>query len=530
MPTIVTFGECLKYLINTLDISMSRLAKSLTVDTSLVNRWIHDKRIPPLNSNYIENITDILSKNILTNYQYSRINDFLDNYYDYSTTENIQNKINNALYESQGYSFEKRKKDKIMEQKLESTTEVNINPFDSNMNVIREDNITNLSHDDLIIYGIDSIFTASIPLLEKASQCLSNEHNNTIHLTCNNLNTFDIGDIRIHMWRELLIKVLNRGWKIIIIIKLHNNLLITRKLMSFLYPILHSKKVIIRYFDKYDFFASMRELCIVPRIGALNLFPTKNNAGSSTCCFYLKTVAAVNAYEEYMNIVVNNHTKILLNYYPPCMISDYCYQYSGINSYGGNQLDYYYKFNILALPPSLYEKLLERTDLNDKIIKQSAVFFNKQVQVKKENLQLYRYYDIQYGDSLNNLVNTKKIELFTLAGPRVVNINTDEIIECYENIIKALLTYPNYHMAIIHQNDFSPDYLVNCYIKERYGAVFELYTMDTEPIRYYIDEPLIVRAIEDYYKEQWSFIAPVYKDKIDSITYLNGMIHNLKNQ
>jgi len=107
----MTFGECLKYMLLALNLSMSRLAKSIHVDSSLVNRWVHGERIPPYDSSYIENIADYLSKNVYNEFQVNNINDILlkqglklDN------VNNIDDKIKTALLEAQGYSFELKKK------------------------------------------------------------------------------------------------------------------------------------------------------------------------------------------------------------------------------------------------------------------------------------------------------------------------------------------------------------------------------------------------------------------------------------
>ncbi len=48
---------------------MNKLAKAIYVDNSLVNRWVNEKRIPPLSSPYLEKIADFLSTCIVSTYQ-----------------------------------------------------------------------------------------------------------------------------------------------------------------------------------------------------------------------------------------------------------------------------------------------------------------------------------------------------------------------------------------------------------------------------------------------------------------------------
>jgi transcriptional regulator with XRE-family HTH domain len=54
----VTFGEKLSFLIKHFNSSNSKLAKAITVDPSLVSKWVNGRRVPPLNSPYIIQIAE----------------------------------------------------------------------------------------------------------------------------------------------------------------------------------------------------------------------------------------------------------------------------------------------------------------------------------------------------------------------------------------------------------------------------------------------------------------------------------------
>ena len=89
------FGECLKQLLSILGISMNQLSKAINVDSSLVNRWVNDKRIPLYNTSYIEHISEYLSKNVTNTFQIQHLNKlFMDICKNGSSEDSIKDKIN----------------------------------------------------------------------------------------------------------------------------------------------------------------------------------------------------------------------------------------------------------------------------------------------------------------------------------------------------------------------------------------------------------------------------------------------------
>ncbi len=535
MTTIVSFGECLKFFITTLDISMSRLAKALNVDTSLVNRWIHGKRVPPYNSTYIENISSFLTKQVHNDIQKKQLEDFINKYCKIDDLDESRDKIKKILYEAQGYSIESKKNKKTEQsshtqndsEHISINNEVQHSKFRANG---ESSNVARLSNEDKIIYGIDSIFTASIPLLESAIRHFYNK-NKKIYMTYNSFNTTAISYGKLIEWRELLVKTLTSGWELIIVLRINNTIPITHQFIQFILPILQTGKVHIYYYENYDLFTTLRELFIVSGLGALSFFPTKKHAPASTCCFYLRTKAAAFAYEDYVNVVLETHTISLVSYYSKEMIFDFNYNLSQINTNFTNQYNYYYDFSMFFLTPKLYEKLISQTDLDDIVKNKSIIYFQNQLQIKYHNLYFCKYYDIHYMDSILYMIQNRHICLYTLGGIREVNVSDIDILECLHNIIAMLLKHPNYHVAFIFHSDFPKSINGNYFIKERYSVFCEFKNdYDKEPIRLIMKEPMIVRAMEDYYLNKWASIAPINKNHSESITFLKRQIENMQIQ
>lgn len=152
MKTKMKFGECLNLLLSTFDISANRLSKAINVDSSLVNRWIHGKRIPPLSTSYITNISEYLSKNVLNSFQLKLLNDiFLKVINDNEESLSNKDKIQKILLESQGNS---------LESKHTSLHDHAVHMVNQNFKSKLMPDTIGLSNEDSIILGVNNVFTA----------------------------------------------------------------------------------------------------------------------------------------------------------------------------------------------------------------------------------------------------------------------------------------------------------------------------------------------------------------------------------
>jgi len=133
MITKVKFGKCLQLLLDSLNISGNRLSKEINVDSSLISRWIHEQRIPPYHSNYIDSIATSLSQHILNSIQEENLNAVTNIVCgNISTDLSTKDRIMKALLEAQGRSLEGKKKETAQKKIL-------LNPI-KKINLSKEDN------------------------------------------------------------------------------------------------------------------------------------------------------------------------------------------------------------------------------------------------------------------------------------------------------------------------------------------------------------------------------------------------------
>ncbi|MEL7565622.1 MAG: hypothetical protein AAGU27_12140, partial [Dehalobacterium sp.] len=248
----IKFSECLNSLLSIFDISANRLSKAINVDSSLVNRWVNGKRIPGYGSVYIESITEYFTKNILNSFQMQLLNElFLSICENHEFVGNQKEKISKILLEAQGYSIEcKKKEQKEVNQSINKgqifkspnsqplycQRQNHINDKNLICNINEITHLVALSNEDKIIFRTENIFSAAVFLLEIAAHQKCKD-NNTIYITyTNDLDT--VNQDLIYCFRNALVKAINNGWNVILLLRLNNNVNRTIELIKFAKPLI----------------------------------------------------------------------------------------------------------------------------------------------------------------------------------------------------------------------------------------------------------------------------------------------------
>lgn len=542
MITNMKFGECLKRLLSILDISINRLSKAINVDNSLVNRWVNEKRIPPYkNVTYIERISEYLFKNILNSYQERHINElFLSICGDNGMEMNIKDKIKKMLLESQGYSIECKNREKRLSKsnQLNPTSQEEITKFlnrqfsfgkkenieinSLQLTTYNQTSFMNLSSEDTIIIGNENILSIVISLLEAAASQKYSDNNTIYILFTGNRYNNELAHVK-----NAMLKAINSGWNIVLLLRLNNDIDRTIRFINFVQPLLSTGKFNTYYFKKYDISTIEKDLVIVPGIGALFCLAGTGHSGIDRA-FYFKNSVAVDILKDYFNIKRSTQSHPLIKYY----IGDNTIEYSNRlvedEERMGNRFIYKYDFSILTLPENLYRKFLQRKKVSyDKMIT-ALEFYRKRLDAFLSNVNYYKYYDIYSIDSINNIVIHKKFYLYSYMGVEIIDLEVQDIVEILQNIVNLLERYENYNMYFmspIHSNNmnFANFY---CVIKEKQAVLMESCDpfKKTPEVRLCIEEPTIIKAFEEYYREIIEQIPFIYKDKEEVIKWIKSQI------
>lgn len=538
----MTFGDCLKNMLLALNISMSRLAKSIHVDSSLVNRWVHGERIPPYDSSYIENIAEYLSKNVHNEFQVNSINDILlKQGLELDTSNNIYDKIKVTLLEAQGYSFHLKKKHlkeksinvtetlrKEKNHKIIQNDVLETGTMDSMLQKKGLNEIVELSCNDKIIFGSDNIDKYTVELLHEAVGVDFTE-NKVIYMTCNN-NLAKSNDEILKM-RAYFSKAINGGWKIIILIRIDNNVSRILGFNKFAIPLLIQGGLTIYYYKEYSLIGEERETFVIPKIGAISSFTNSYNSEINTA-FFLKSCSAVIVFEEYFKALIKNNARQLLRYYSRNECMEYCKYLAECEESVGNRLVFKSNLSTIMLPEHIYYRLLKKSDVSESMKQFAFINFKKQCNSFRKNVRYYECKEIYLMDSICNLIKNKEFYLYYYTGIKKIKLEVRDIIELLENIIHNLKTYANYNISFINKKS---EYLVGLnnfsfVIKERKALFYEnLDLEDNYPsARISIDEPFFLNAYNEFFRKNWDRIASLHKEKVEIVKFLKRHINVLK--
>lgn len=519
-----------------LNISMSRLARSIHVDSSLVNRWVHGERIPSYNSAYIENIAEYLSKNVHNKFQINNINSvLLKQGLKFDNQDDIYNNIKIALLEAQGYSFQYQK-EHLKHKKINSREKNDklipkaVLKTDTMKDLLQKEGlqeIVELSSDDKVVFGYDNIIELTIELLNDA---ISNDFvkNKLIYMTYNN--NFPKSKYESMEMKACFSKAINKGWKIIILMRIDNNLCRLLNFNKFAIPLFIQGGLTIYYYTQYGLIGAERETFLIPQIGAISSFANSQNLEINTA-FVLKNYSALTVYEEYFNILKMSNYRQLIKYYSSNECMEYCNFLIECEESVGNQMAFKSNLSTIMLTDHIYYKLLKKSDISDHMKKNAFTYFKKQYNSFRNNVKHYEFKEIYFMDSISDLIKNQEFYLYYYTGIKKIKLNVHEIIELMENIINNLKKYANYYISFINKKSVDLLGLNNFsfLLKERKALLFENFDLTDNPsLRISIDEPFSISACYELFSKNWNGIASLFKDKVEIIKYLQRHIDVLK--
>lgn len=517
MTTNVKFGECLSFLLSTLDISMNQLAKAINVDSSLVNRWANGKRIPAYNTVYIDSITEYLSKNIKNSFQERYIDEYFikvckNNEFDGNAVE----KTKKMLLEAQGYSIECKKKEKnqnkselmnrIQVDNLFNSEQIYSNQHD-NINFLNQ--TISLSNEDKIILGIENIVSTCISLLEIAINQEYIKDDKIIYITYNSTSMTNSYHELIH-FRNALLDAINKGWKVILLLRLDSNINRIINLIDFIYSVIITGKINIYYFSVYDTYDIYREVFLVSDVGLLSCLPTIPDA-KIDCGFYLRNKIGTDIFKNYLNMMLINHTRPLIRYHLK-YLEYYSHLVESEESIG-NRFQYKYCFSMLMLTKNLFEKLLKKKGIPNDEIMLALNLHERRTNAFLENIQNYKYTDVYLINAIEYLIINKQFHFNYPTEVDIIDLELQDIVEILRNIIYLLETYDNFNIAFMPSNidNFLNNIDVYCTVKERQYVLFK--TFNSSGIQLSIEEDMMIKSFYEYFKHTMSQISPINKEK-----------------
>ncbi len=542
MKKQVKFGECLRLILNALNISSNRLSQAINVDSSLVSRWLNEKRIPSYRSNYIEEISKYLSTNILNSFQAQRLNEVIESFNGlFSADTPLKEKILKVLQEAQGYSIECQKKGKDKLTYYPSPTS-SVQYFHKPL----QDNgchyspcppdykvhsfYSELTFESQLIFEGANIFDAGADLLSSAVHFASEiTTSKDIYITfMSDWSKYKSTQSFLN-WQNSLIKTLQSQWNITFLIKLDYNLDRILHFIEVIKTLANYEKIQVYYLTNYDMNFMGNEQMVITGIGALSCFATKDHH-IIDCAFYTKEPAAVKALSNHFHMLITSFARPLIQYYPPEKNLDFEKTLAHTENFPGKCFFYMDAFNLYYIPPHLYHEISKKESFNNYL--GNLDLYHKHLNTFFSNLQKHEYFNFFPLDIIDQLVENKILIIYTPQKMESIPVSSPYIIEFLSYIIELLQTYEHYHVAFIRQEHKNDKKTMPCYcmVKENEHMLFQSYRpYDGSPqLSFSVKEPMALQAFRAYFENLWRAIPPVHKNKENIIQWLTSKIHSLQ--
>lgn len=503
------FSTCLHELQNTLNISNNKLAKAISVDPSLISKWRTGKREISTNSNYIDLLSNYISKNIKNKDQMDKIVDISVKYnvlQDTSSYNNSKEFIRALLIASLVKPLEETNLD--IETSLKHTAAMAYG------NVYNYNLIT--GHKNVIYAGIE--FLKSLP--QKP-----NHINTPILITfLTDSDSFSDFNETILQWNTTLKELQNKGWSINKVIRIDPNKNRNKNIIDEMLLHLETNQYTVFYLNNYDYLFDYREYILVPEIGAM-------------MCLYDEDLKKIDSAFLFTDRQALKPFEIIFKHCFAEAVPLITHRYSSKNKSSLDKFISYEEFNgnrftcnsfvdYVTASLEFYEKIMltSVTDFSKEEI--DAILYN----IKKlkntfiKQIEIYKFNNIFLKNSIVNI--TKNYELFSHTS------SISDIIQFLKNYVYLLETYDNFNVALL--NDCNANIINNFSwtIKESNSVFIHNLSKggnDMNNVCILITEPTLVNAFAEYSYDIWHNIAPINKDKNSVISWLKTEIKSLEN-
>ena len=550
----IMYGECLSTILQALDLKISKLAREINIDSSLIYKWRRNERVPSFESPYTELILKCIEKRLLNPSQRSAAVKVLSEFgIDLADPNDkcILDNLRLILQKSQGYSIQLHNKMKTRRrsfspeisiiadfiEKADKTSQASekygyLSDSLHGYRIGPENLLCSCDHID-IIEGELEVFYSLINLLRHAPNVPPPE-NSAILMTYNcDMQFLNENTELYNVLFNTLYDLLRGGWKIIIKIRLDNNVDRTMKFIKHIQSLLAAGSLTIYYELETLNSCSGTELYIVPQTGALISFSTNaRNLIDSAFLFRAKKSMEMLS-ERFFNSL--NSTRSLLKSYPTQESTEFQRAFAESEEIAGDRYVFKDGLSTVTIPSELYEKYLRLSGKSDQEISHRTFLHKRRLAAFEEQVRYFKFKDICFIESMNALVNKKLYspdENYLFKN----NIPDDEdIILHLENLIFLLNRWDNYNIAFVRRSQFAKTASVNWMVKGKDNVLIAVFRNDPGSrqsphleMNFAITEKSVAGAFHDYFLTLWDSIPDEGKDKRLTIAWLKSLIKKIQ--
>ncbi len=361
--------------------------------------------------------------------------------------------------------------------------------------------------------GSKSISSALLYLLEESEKNKDNG-NKKVYLAYND----DLSYIYIHMnnlrWKDTILKLLKNGWTVVFLFRINHNQNLLINFMIMCKPLMDTGKFFPYYYKTYDELAFGTSAVIIPGIGALSCI-------STDCGFFMKNQIGIELLSNYFHSFLLTSAKSLFKYYNLDEGLDFNASLLDSEERAGNRFLFKDSLSITAIPYIIFEKLLDKLELSTNEKLSEFELYQNRLNAFSINLKHYEHFDIYTLDSIQKIIKQKQFSFTCQNSLHTVDLENEDIILILKNIIDLLSTYNNYNLAFVNETSFESEKAnLFCYmVKEKFCVHIQ-----SSKVRASIEEPMILNSLQEHFKDIWKHIAPIDKNKDQTISWLQSQI------
>jgi hypothetical protein len=494
----------------------SALARSVSLDPSLISRLRRGVRSPAKNENYIKPMSIFFAKHILEEYQKKALAKTL-NISEVKIPTDID-VLSDLIYKwLYGLYFNNNN---VVQSFMDALTDSpSICLLDSQpLSELSPEASARLNRINIsVFYGLYGKQTAALEFL---SLVLGNPHTRTLYLFSDENIDWLISDRNfVQKWSMLLIQIIKKGNKIKIIHTVNRGFSEMLSAIKQWLPLYMTGAIEPYYYPKKRDGILQRTLFIAPGIAAI----TSDSVGmkiDNTVTFLLKDKKTLLALEyEFNNYCIL--CRPLMKIFTNSRVKDFFKNIEEFEKEPSNILMATETLSTITMPSSVLDSILARTGLSQK--EQLPTEQKNRIKIFEETLNNYTFNEIINIPDIKKVRSGHlKISLSNMFCESELYYGIGEYISHLENIIRLLKEYRNFNI-ILSTNDTISGFML--YVKEDVGI---LVTKSSTPTVMFVSyESNLTAAFWDYLKAIIKNNDKSLSNKSSIITELEDIIFKL---
>ena len=518
------FSEKLSFLIRHFNSSNSKLAKSIAVDPSLVSKWVHDRRVPPIDSPYISQIAEYFLKISSPEYPQAMLINLLQADFPEQNLE-IFTVRKMALVEWLSCS-------NVSRQHLNELTDRAIAPsqrwsklFDSNPPNEKH----GLTNEQPFLFprtdrgqapgeiGSYEFFRGRTGRRQVVLNFMQAVLETNVPVELLLASQEDVQWILeeaefLAQWSMMLKEILRRGHKIKIIHTVNRDISQINAMIKHWIPLHLTGKIESYYHPKYEQPALVKTMFLARGIASVLSISTPPG-NDSEYTFHFQDPLVMGLLEQFFQSFLAQ-CRPLLKAYAQDDISRLSDEIDDMQKKPG----YIYTLNdglsSLTMPFSLYARLIERSSLSTKVKKERLDLHEHWSEVFLQAIKHHRFREICPLEAVNLLINE---DVYLYPGSefflsKSLNFEPADLLEHLVNLIWLLENNENYELLLINNSSNLMPGGISLTFKEDYLAIISS-SNDKSPYAIATSEGNLLQAFEAYFEDIYQQLPPNNRNK-----------------